>query len=114
MPMVPSLADALEFVGRVRLAQGDRAGARAALDEARAVTEPVGARRMLWAIYRTLAAVAAAEGDPAAAARHQAAARAEVAYLVEQIDDPALRASFLARSAIRAVWQEPGDGSASA
>jgi tetratricopeptide (TPR) repeat protein len=113
MLMVPALPDALEFMSRARLAGGDLAGARAALDEARAVTEPVGARRMLWAIYRTLAAVATAEGHAAEAARHLAAARAELAYLADQIDDPVLLQSFLARPAVRAVWEGLGDSSES-
>jgi tetratricopeptide (TPR) repeat protein len=103
-----SLADALELQGRARLAAGDLVGARQALDEARELTATTGTRRILWRIYRTLAAVASAAGEVVQAAQYHAAARAELVYIVDQLDDPALRQAFLARPAIRAVWEGPG------
>ena len=58
---------------------------------------------MLWQILAELSGVCAAQGDPVEASRLRDEAGRIVHEIAGTIDDPALRASFLARSEVQAV-----------
>ena len=86
------LPDAGYLKGRALLAQGRRDEARAALEQARAVAEDMGCRRMLWPI---LFALSQAIADSEERQRWLGQAQATIGYIAEHIGDPQLRASFL-------------------
>lgn len=99
------LPEAQTLHGRALLALGDWPGARAVLAAAGALAQRLGARRHLWPIIALLAEGARAANDPAAPAFEQAA-RAELAWLTEQVP-PALRSAFRARAAAYTAVRGP-------
>jgi ATP/maltotriose-dependent transcriptional regulator MalT len=98
------LADALYLKGRALHAQGKIAEAHVVLTEARVETEALGSRRMLWQILAALSQIEAERGHPAEARQLQQQARDTLAYIVEHISPPDLRASFLNQPAVHAIF----------
>ena len=96
------LPEARTLHGRTLLALGDWTGAQTVLAAAGALAQRLGARRHLWPIITLLAEGARAAQAPEAAAFEQAA-RAEHAWLAEQVP-PDLRAAFSAQPAV-ARWR---------
>ncbi len=96
------LAEILYWRARGQQAAGDSAAAEATLGRAQAQAEAIGQQRMLWQI---LALQAALTDEPAQAEALLAQARAIVLSIADHAGSPELRASFLARPAVRAVIQ---------
>jgi hypothetical protein len=94
------LPDASYLKGRSLLAQGRRNEARAALEQARAVAEEMGCRRMLWPILFALSQAVTGEGERQ---RLLGQAQATIGYIAEHIGDPQLRATFLNTPPVQAV-----------
>ena len=94
------LAEILYWRARGQQAAGDREAASATLARAYAQAEKFGQQRMLW---RILALQAALAGEPAQAESLLARARAIILAIADHVGSPELRASFLARPAVRAV-----------
>lgn len=95
-----SLADVYLQQAFALLALDRKAEARRSLDAAREIAVELGNRRILWQI---LAAQAENATDPDEAARLWRLAAEIVAYLADHAPTQALRASFLARPAVRRV-----------
>jgi len=89
-------ADALKTRADALWNLGRDAEAVAAYREALAEAQRQGARRAEWP---ALAALARLEADPAAAAAYRTRAKDVIAFLASQIDEPDLRAAFLATAA---------------
>jgi len=85
----------------VTLSRPDEAAA--VLQNARATAEAMEARRVLLPILAAQAELAEAQGQQAAAGDLRARANAIVGYIADHAPTPALRASFLARSDVRAL-----------
>jgi hypothetical protein len=98
-----SLAHALYLKSKARLALRRADEARAALLEARAEAEALGARRILWEILFALSEMEAQRdnADEAVALRRQA--QEIVEYIADHVGAPELRASFLNLPKVRAV-----------
>jgi tetratricopeptide (TPR) repeat protein len=95
--------------GRALLAGGRLAEAQRVLQAARAAALDLGARRQLWPILDTLAAVEAQTGAVEAAGRLRAEAAAVIEILAAHAP-PAQRASFLAQASVRALRQSIREG----
>jgi len=102
--MKPFLAEALCLKGRALHAQGKIDEAHAVLTEARGEAEALGSRRMLWQILAALSRLEAERGDPVAAGKLHQQARAIIEYVADHIGTSELRASFLERPEVRAVF----------
>lgn len=89
------LADAHELLGNSLMALHDVDGARQALQEARAVAESIGSRRLLWGILASLADLEAGQGKAEVSEGLRRLAREEVGYIANQIGDPERRSAFL-------------------
>ncbi len=87
----PYIADALLTMARAQRQAGQTAAARASLEEARVLGEQLGARRALWRVLLGLAATAA---DAAEAAALEAAGRAVVTTIADELPEPAWREGF--------------------
>jgi hypothetical protein len=79
--------------------------ADAALLEARAVAASQPSYRALWMICPVLAQVALRRGQPAQAREWWSEARRHLDYLIAHIEEPDLRASFLAQPEVRATLE---------
>jgi hypothetical protein len=77
------------------------------LERARLEAEALRARRMLWLIYLASGRIAARQNDPVGAERHFRKGRQVVQEIVERIERPALRASFMQRSDVQALFAQP-------
>jgi|SRR5579859_6633395 len=88
--------------GRGQEAAGDPAAARATLERAQAQAEKIGQQRMLWRILALRAGLARAD-QPGQAEALLGQARAILMAIADHAGTPELRASFLARPAVRAV-----------
>jgi tetratricopeptide (TPR) repeat protein len=97
------LPKALYLKAQALLGLRQEAAARDHLLEARAEAETMGARRILW---RILDALSRLETDPAQAKELQTEARQVIRYIVAQIDQDDLRASFLSLPEVRAAILE--------
>jgi class 3 adenylate cyclase/tetratricopeptide (TPR) repeat protein len=97
------LPAALLLKGRALDAFGRAEKAEAALREARAEAERLGARPILWQADAALASIASDRGDPAEATQLLAESRATIDAIAATIDDEDLRASFLGSPDVRAV-----------
>jgi class 3 adenylate cyclase/tetratricopeptide (TPR) repeat protein len=99
-----ALAEIFYWLGRAQFAAGDHESANAALHAARQQAEAVGQQRVLWSILALQAELAAQAGDTAQAEALLTQARAIIAAIADRAGSPELRASFLARPAVRAIW----------
>jgi len=108
MGVRPFVPEALLLLGASLAALGRRPQAERVLREARSKAEGLRHRRVLWQILAELSGVCAARGDPGEASRLRDEAGHIVHEIAGTIDDPALRASFLARSEVQAVAAAPG------
>jgi tetratricopeptide (TPR) repeat protein len=97
------MAEILYWRGRAQQALGDREAAGVTLGRARAQAEKVGQQRLLWRILAVQAELAAQAGRLAEAEALLGQARAILANMADRAGSPELRASFLARPAVRAV-----------
>jgi hypothetical protein len=70
-------------------------GARQALEEARAVAESFGSRRLLWGILASLADLEASQGKAEVSESFRRQAREEAGYIADHIGDPERRSGFL-------------------
>ena len=87
----PYIADALLTLARAQMQTGQPEAARASLAEARALSEQLGARRTLW---RVLLGLARTTDDANEAAKHEAAGRAVVAMIADELPERAWREGF--------------------
>ena len=90
------LADAYFYKGRASLAQGKAKAAHHALTQAHREADALGGKRIAWQILAILAEVEEQLGNEATAADLRQAARTALGYVIEQIPEGELRASFLA------------------
>jgi tetratricopeptide (TPR) repeat protein len=100
------LPEALYLRGQALLAQGHIDTAQAALAEARAEAEAMGARRMLWQILAALAEIESRRGHVAEAENLRAQAREVIAFIADHAGTPDLRTSFLNLPDVRAVLED--------
>jgi hypothetical protein len=101
----PFAAVAMYWRGRALRQLGQVEAAREQQAEARAEAEAMGMRWVLWEILAELADLAAERGDADQVAALRRQAGEVIAAIVERT--PAeLRAGFLAREAVRRVWDE--------
>jgi predicted ATPase/class 3 adenylate cyclase len=94
------LPDVGYLKGRALLGQGRYAEARATLEQARAVAEGMGCRRMLW---RILFALSQAVTDNEERQCLLGQAQATIGYIAERIGDPQLQATFLNMPTVQEV-----------
>jgi class 3 adenylate cyclase/tetratricopeptide (TPR) repeat protein len=99
----------LVFMGDILRANGEALAALQRPEEARqffteALSRSGHSPHRLVEIYSRLAQLEASLGDETAAAARQAQARQNVARVLQNLDDASLRASFLARPEIKAIW----------
>jgi tetratricopeptide (TPR) repeat protein len=94
------LPDAGYLKGRALLGQGRREEARVALEQARAIAEDMGCRRMLWLI---LFGLSQAVTDNEERQRLLGQAQATLGHIAEHIGDPQLQATFVNIRAVREV-----------
>jgi class 3 adenylate cyclase/tetratricopeptide (TPR) repeat protein len=97
------IAEILYWRARGQQAAGDPVAARATLQRASALAEKIGQRRILWRILALQAELAAQAGDTTQVEAHLAQARSILAAIADHAGSPELRASFLARPAVRAI-----------
>src|SRR5439155_8316828 len=97
------LPDALARLAQALQSHGRAAQARAALLEALALAQSMGARMTEWAVLYALGRWELDHGDPAAARPHWAAAREMVIHLAARLPTAQLRQSFLAQPDVRAL-----------
>ncbi len=90
----------LHIRSQALLALGREEAAREGLEEARAVAEAIGSRRMLWQILYTLSQL---ESDPGQVAQLRQQACQIIEYIAGQIEQTDLRQSFLNRPDVRVV-----------
>jgi tetratricopeptide (TPR) repeat protein len=102
----PFLPAALLLRGSALLGGGDPAQAEIALIDARSEAERLGFGTVLWRIDGKLSDISVAGGDAARAAEFRDEARSVIGRIVESINDPELRASFLALPDVRAALSE--------
>jgi tetratricopeptide (TPR) repeat protein len=99
--MLPYVAEALLALARAQRQAGQPAeAARPNLEEALALCEQLGARRIQWRVLLGLAAVA---GDPAEAAAFRAASRGLVMTIAGELPEASWREGFLGRVA---AWEQ--------
>lgn len=98
-----SFPEVLYTRARILIALDKMDEGAAVLERARVEAEALGNRRMLWTIHVALGEVAAGQGLAAEAERHCQTARQIVNEIVNTIERPALRASFLQRPDVREV-----------
>jgi class 3 adenylate cyclase/tetratricopeptide (TPR) repeat protein len=97
------LPEALLIKGRA-LAALDRAEeAEVVLREARDLSEPVGARPVIWKVDAELARIASERGDREAAEELLSEARGTIGRIADTIDDEELRESFLGTPHVRPI-----------
>jgi tetratricopeptide (TPR) repeat protein len=92
----------LHIQSQAQLASGQDEAAREGLEEAQAVAEAIGSRRMLWQILFSLSQL---EPDPDRAAQLRRQAGQIVEHIAGQIDQTDLRESFLNLPNARAVFK---------
>jgi hypothetical protein len=97
----------LYWCGRRLAAQGDHADALDALKQSRTILERIGVPVLLWQVDTALAGSLIATGDHAGAASARERCVANIQQLAAGIDDPALRASFLARAEVQEALHAP-------
>jgi len=97
------MPEILYWRARGHQAAGELGPARATLDRARGRAERIGQQRMLWPIVALQADLAAEAGEAAQAEALRAQARSIVTSIADHAGSPELRASFLARPAVRAL-----------
>jgi hypothetical protein len=98
--------DAFYLRGRALRALGRSEEARQALTTARASSEALGARRMLWLILAELAALASDDGDETTAQALRCQAADLIDYIAEHVGAADLRAAFLNRPDVQAVLRQ--------
>jgi tetratricopeptide (TPR) repeat protein len=108
MGVRPFVPEALLLQGASLALLGRWTESERILREARSEAEALGHRRVLWEILRELSGVRAARGDPDEASRLRDEAGLIVHEIAGTIDDPELRASFLARPEVQPVEVAPG------
>src|SRR5512144_123758 len=100
------LPELLYWRGQALQALGQLEAARASLEEARALAQPAPMRRILWRIDLALAELEAQAGRTAEVAASRRSAHAHIPYPADHAGSPELRASFLARPAVRAALDQ--------
>ena len=99
---LPSL---LLMRGQALVGMGMLSDAQAALEKARQEAEANQRQTIAWEILAALAQLAERQGLPDQAAQYLAQARQAIAFIADHIEDPLLRASFLDRAEVSAIWQ---------
>jgi tetratricopeptide (TPR) repeat protein len=94
--------------GRLRAALGERAGALADFERARALLVPAEATALLWYVDSALAQAYQASGNPERAAEAHGRAVAILERIAAGIADPELRRSFLGRPEVAQVLGTAG------
>ncbi|MFA9405707.1 MAG: hypothetical protein ACERKX_07795, partial [Anaerolineales bacterium] len=100
-------ADALHAKARAHFAQGDIEKGKTHLDLAKAEAEGLLARRELWQILATESEILDQEGnlDGAEAARNEA--RKHLDFILDHIQDPALKMGFQEIPKVRSILDKP-------
>ncbi len=101
--MATFMPDLQRVEGAALLALGRQPEALTVLERAYAQAAAQPSPRAGWMLASTLAAAAQARGDLPAARRWRADARHHLDWMVDRLDDPVLRASFLAQPDVRAT-----------
>jgi tetratricopeptide (TPR) repeat protein len=99
----PFLDDALLLKGRALLQLDRPTDARSALAQARSAAEAIGSHRIYWQVLELSSEVEIKLGNLAEADRFKLQAKAEIDFLVSQIDLEEVRASFLNQHQVRSV-----------
>jgi DNA-binding SARP family transcriptional activator len=97
------LAELLWLQGKAWLALEDTSRAKGALLQAKSVAEDTGERTILWQILATLSDLAKINGDEREAEKLSCQAQEIIGYIAENAGSEEMRASFLARPAVRRV-----------
>ena len=98
-----SITEILYWRARAQQAMSDAEAAGATLERARGLAEKIGQQRIQWRILALQAELAAQAGQSGQAEALLGRARAIISMIADHAGSPELRASFLARPALRAV-----------